>query len=579
MFRWVFALGLAAVFAFHSSGALGHADARAAAALGEGAVWARILGLGVDLLRLVYAPLGLFWAAHLAAGAFLVTAAALSAVVACRSLADRPGADLAAGFFVGLAVLLGGDLGSAGLEAGPTPVVLALLAGAAAAWTAAPARPLTGGLFLGAAIAAHPLSLCVVPGLALLAPRNRRAALGLALGLALLVLPGAGASWATLAAKTSADFGALAAVLWRNVGPVGLAALVAVLALRPARSATLRAFLVASTGAAAAWFLAESDPRLEAALVAWPLLLCAAPGFAAAGRWIAPARLPAAGLLAGAVLLGMNFRALNRSAERGTAWAEDSLLSLPEGALLLTTNPVHLALVRDGFAAAGEVLSGEDVDAHAFRQRMQEAGERHAYIDASVFFDAPRCDAVLGNDLHAIPHGLLFRLLPLGEVAPQRAPLAWEHSEPGVPSPPSALRDGLTVREFYGRSLVQSGFRNLEERLDDLAERDFVLAISLGKPSPTLAAVGLARVFLDRRNTTSAIDTLERYVRPEDDGAWNGFQLLGSAYARAGRERDAVTALARALPLVPATMPAEKDRIRQTMEQLERRIAERGPRG
>jgi hypothetical protein len=235
--------------------------------------------------------------------------------------------------------------------------------------------------------------------------------------------------------------------------------------------------------------------------------------------------------------------------------------------------------VRDDFATAGEVVFGEDPDARAFRQRTQEAGEQHVYIDASVFFDTPRRDSILGADRKAIPHGLLFRLLPVSETAPQKAPLSWEHSEPGVSSPPSALRDGLTVREFYGRSLVQSGYRNLEERLDDLAERDFVLAISLGEPNPTLAALGLARVFLDRRNPTSAIDTLERWARPEDEGAWNAFQLLGSAYARAGRERDAVTALARALPLVPATMPAERDRIRQTMEQLERRIAERGPRG
>jgi hypothetical protein len=579
IFRLVLALGLAAVFAFHSSGVLSHADAHAAATLGEGPVWARVLGLGVDLLRLVYAPLGLFHAAHLAAGFLLAAAAALSAVVAARSLGGRPGADLAAAFFAGAAVLFGGDVGRAGLETGPTPVVLALLSGCAAAWTAAPARALTGGLCLGAAVAAHPLSLAVVPGLAWLAPRNGRAAAGALFGLALLALPGAAAAWRSVAADASADFAGFGAVLWRSAGPVGVLALLAVVALRPGGFALLRTFLVAFAGAAATWFLVRTDAGLKSALVAWPLLFCAAPGLAAAGRWIAPGRLPALGLVAAGALLGMNWGAVNRSAERGTGWAEDSLLSLPADALLLTSNPVHDALVRDGFTAAGEVLFQEAPDAPAFRRRVQEAGDRHVYIDASIFFDPLRRDAILGGDLHAVPHGLILRLLPTSEAAPTKAPLAWEHSEPGVASLPSPLRDGLTVAQFYGRSLVQSGYRNLEEGLDDQAERDFVLAYSLGEPNPTLAAMGLARVFLERRNAISAIGALEGRIRAEDDGAWNAFQLLGSAYARSGRERDAIAALAQALPLVPATMPSEKEQIRQTMEQLERRLAQRGPRG
>jgi hypothetical protein len=576
--RLMLALGVAAVFAFHSSGALGHADARAAATLGEGPVWARALGLGVDLLRLVYAPLGLFHAAHLTAGFLIAAAAALSAVVAARSLGSRPGADLAAAFFAGAAVLFGGDIGRAGLEAGPTPVVLALLSGCAAAWTAAPARALTGGLCLGASVAAHPLSLAVVPGLAWLAPRNGRAAAGALFGLALLALPGAAAAWRSVA-DASADFAGFGAVLWRNAGPIGILALLAAFALRPIGSAPPRAFLVAFAGAAAAWFLVGADAGLESALVAWPLLFCAAPGLAAAERWIAPGRLPALGLVAAGALLGMSWGAVNRSAERGTAWAEDSLLSLPADALLLTSSPVHDALVRDGFTTAGEVLFEEAPDPAAFRRRVQEAGDRHVYIDASVFFDPPRRNAILGGDLHAVPHGLIFRLLPTSEAAPTKAPLAWEHSEPGVASLPSPLRDGLTVAQFYGRSLVQSGYRNLEEGLDDQAERDFVLAYSLGEPSPTLAAMGLARVFLERRNAISAIGALEGRIRAEDDGAWNAFQLLGSAYARSGRERDAIAALAQALPLVPATMPSEREQIRRTMEQLERRLAQRSPRG
>jgi hypothetical protein len=274
LFLAILLLGVAGAATFHASGALSETDARLALAARDGSlalsppapVSSRVFRLGVDLIRLVWAPTGLFRALHLTAGFLLALAAATSALVAARLGAERGASGLAAAILVGASMLFGADLAGFGLQAHPTPVLLALLAGSVWAWTSPAPRAVLGGLLLGLATAEHPFALFLLPGFGAFALQAtlrlppaaggallRRGTAAFLVGFAAVFLPILDASnaglvhattphspLAALAAWSSRANGLfwslggprrwlaglleLALALWRNAGPLGLVA-------------------------------------------------------------------------------------------------------------------------------------------------------------------------------------------------------------------------------------------------------------------------------------------------------------------------------------------------------------------
>jgi len=601
--RVVLLVGLAAAATFHAGGAVDARDALAVGALGDGTAGSRVLALGADLLRLIDARIGLFRAVHLAAGILLATAAAFTAAVAAR-MAGSALAGLAAALLAGGAVLFGADSGHFGMTGGAVAPLLLALSAAAWAWTGPLPRPGLGGALLGAGVAVHPAAILALPGFLLLArglPAGAavRAALGFVAGLALLHLPPPGASWGGAIGAwwsggtegawwSAAGIGhwaggarRLAAALWRGGGPVTLAAGIAGIGVSVRGGpAPARAWLVLLVPVAVAAVLASRlDPAL-AVLAAWSLALLAAPTLGAvAGRMPRmAAALPGIALAAGAGLAWMSQSAINRSAERGTEWAMDSLAPLPDGSLLLTANPMLPALSADGARPEVDVrLISRSAPPGGTRELLRgEAPDRRVYLDASLFFDVPWRTAALGEEFYTAPEGLAFQVVPKGQHLRDVESTDWSAMHLDADYPPSPLRDGLGTREYYGRSLLQSAFLLVDLDHEVEAEHEFLYALSYPPCNHSLAALGLARIFLKRREAESAVRTLESYVRSEDEGAWNALQVLGSAYALARRPEDAIAAYRRALPLVPAGLAGERAKIERTIASLEKRVRPQG---
>lgn len=404
----------AVVATFHASGAVSAVDARLAMAV-DGSlartpphpVSSRILALGVDLVRLVWAPTGLFRAIHLAAGLLLALAAVLSARVAAKGGAGPAASGIAAALFVGTGLTLGADTGGLGLTAHPVPVLLSLLAGAAWAWSADAPRPGLGGVLLGLALADHAFVLFLLPGFgafALLATLRmsparggqflRQCAAGVLVGFLAVLLPwlapGDGISHAAqangvigaLTVWTGGVDGAfwspggphrwiegtraLGVALWRNTGPVGvglgLAGLAAFLSGAARRA---RPFLIVHGIVAVAVILGTpGDPRTAAALAGWSFLFWSVPALAriearvgAAGRG---AVAPVVALLGAGAIFAVARGDLDHSAEKGVTWTGTVLATLPDDAVLFTRNPVALALAADGVRSDVEVIDVGD---------------------------------------------------------------------------------------------------------------------------------------------------------------------------------------------------------------------------
>ena len=373
----------------------------------------------------------------------------------------------------------------------------------------------------------------------------------------------------------------LAASLWRGGGPLTIAAGIAgiALAVRGA-SAGARTFLVVFAFTAIASIVgARQDPVLPI-LAVWSLALLAAPAVTAAATRMpgAAAALPGVALVSGAGLVLMNLSALDRSAEGGTEWAMDSMAPLPDGSILLTANPVHVALAADG--------AGPELDVRLVRRSAppgetrdllrRTAAELRVYVDASLFFDVRWRNAALGDEFVTFPDGLTFQVLPRSRRMKDVESSDWGALHLQTDYPPSPLRDGLGTRDFYARSLLQAAFRLVDLGYEVEAEHEFLYALSYPPCNHSLAAMGLARIFLKRRDPDTATRTLESYVRPEDEGAWNALQVLGSAHALARRPGEAIEAYRRALPLVPPQLPGEREKIEQSIAQLERRIRQGG---
>jgi hypothetical protein len=658
--RWmiasILALGLASLLAFHSSGALSEQDALTVTSLGGGVatappspVTSRAMELGARLVRVVWAPTGTFRAAHLGAGLWLGLAAVLSALLARRAT-STPSVGFAAGLLVGSAVLFGGVTGGIGREAGPVAPLLALLAGACLCWTGDRLRPLLGGLLLGLAIADQPLALLLAPGFALLAREaagrhdgfHRSAGLGLALGMLALLLPLAdhrengllqvgetggplAALFAWLGTGTPAwTFGgpeagirgvlSVASAAWQGVGPVGLllaiGGLVALVrevapgtrASMPQAAPGAPAFVLMLVPLAAARFLGTpSDPALVDAWLGWCLALTAVPALAALAQRLGDdSRIPIVAAVAVLSLVATNTGRIDRSAEKGTEWAGTVVETLPRDAVLVTANPVQLALLADGlrpdvdavyppdgssvfaYRTARELLPlGVDVPAGPLPDDVlrsllsQVVPERPVLLDPSVYFDGVSKAMITEAGWTLSPHGLAFRLQGRGrDISNQEAGaavLAWEdvNVHPGTPA--SDLRDGLTGGQYYARALLQSGVESMNRGRDFDAERDFLLALSHPDASTTLAAHGLAQVFFQRGQYRETIRTLEDWVDEDDPGAWVALKMLASAYALT-RDRDrAIATLQRAIALLPPDLTAARADLQRSLDGLTRR--------
>ncbi|MFN8177955.1 MAG: hypothetical protein U0167_08505 [bacterium] len=661
LFVAVLFAGLAAAATFHASGALSDADARLAVAARDGslATWppspisSRVFHLGVVLVRLVWAPTGLFRALHLTAGLLLALAAAASAIVAFRLGADRRATGLAAAVLVGASMLFGRDLAGLGLAAQPVSVLLLLLAGCAWAWTGATPRAALGGFFLGLAVAEHPLVLFLLPGFGAfalqatlrVAPEGdagvlRRIALGFLAGFAAVFLPILDASntgllhvatphspLAALAAWARSPHGAfwsitgprhwgegvvrLAHVLWRNAGPVGVLLGLAGIGSFFAGAARLaRPFLIVhALLALAIVFGRPADAGTAAVLAGWSFLFWTTPALADLEGRLAARRgsdlshaavvTPLVAAVASAALLALNGRSIDRAAEKGVTWTSTVLDTLPPDSILLTRNPVALALAADGRRPDVDVVHLDEpstltafrtgrlllplgetpparVDPEVLRTLLAASeGARGIFLDPSVYFAVDRRTELLGKDWIAVPHGLAFRVAEVGwkpsNDERQAAALAWDGVNVTPDTPASPLRDGLRGSAYFARSLVQSAYLHLEQERGDDAEREFLIALGHPGVNRTLAALGYARLLHQRRNWREVAATLESYVRDDDEGAWVARRFLGATYVRLGDRRRALLALQRALRLAPASLASERAAIQREIREISAR--------
>lgn len=647
-------LGITAALAFHSSGALSAPDALQVAAFGGGIVTSpagpittRVLELGVGLVRLGWAPTGIFRSTHLAASLLLAIAALLSAHVAARGPRTFAGG-LAAAIFVTGVTLFGADLGGLGRQAGPAAVLLLLLSGAAAAWTAERPRAFLGGLLAGLAAADHPMVLFLLPGLGAMAlggtlrlPDDRgasvvrRAWFGFALGLSTLLLTMLDARETGLVAIATSDGfrGALDAwaggetpfwrlggpadwiggvgtwvrAVWGNTGPLGLVlGLMGLGAFFRGEARRARPFLLAhGLLALAVVFGVPGDPGIARVLLGWTFAFWAVPAFSALGERVGPLggeRTPVIAVGAALILLGLNLGAVNGAPEKGVSWARTVLETAPVNSIVITENPVHLALAADGlrpdldlvylpdassltaFRTGNDLIPREAITpdrgaipAFTIQLVLATAGDRPVLVDPSVYFSEESRNAVLGTQWTVSPHGIAFRAVPIGEGASNpdanAAMRAWETIDVTPDTPASDLRDGLTGGQFFARALLQSAVLFLEEgrRID--AERDFLLAIGHPDAHRNSAAHGLGRIFFEERNYSTTITILEDWIDESDRAAWVTLKLLATAYTMAGDRDGAVNALRRALAILPADRVADRGELQSLVDRLSSRAS------
>jgi hypothetical protein len=641
VFFIIFALGVASTAAFHSSGALDVRDAITAAALETGTagspplpLTSRGLGLGVDLVRLVWSKTGLFRAMHLTGGLLLSVAAGLSALVAFR-VAGRSVAGLAAALFVGLATLFGGDSGRLGLSGSPVSVLFVLLAGAAAAWTAKAPRAFTGGLLLGAAAAEHPFVLFLLPGFVALGRSQApaagfvpRASTGFGLGLLALFLP----VWDSAAklgpmeslfAWAASDDGSF----WRFGGPRRWTGGALELGLAIGKGAGVVGALLCLGGAVrtgfrrmAPWLVPAgalvlgqpADTGTASALIGWSFLFLAIPAVAEVYRRLggfaaddtkrrAATRTVIVGFVGGFLVLATSLRTIDRSAEKEILWSRKSFDIVPQESLLLTRDPVHMALSADGERPDVDVVWVEDpatlVSRHPNRvvhappvrpgERMSgeflsevvglNHGQRPVLVDPGFFFDVEQRLALLGDRWRAVPHGLAYRLVGKEDLILEQDAIAmkslWDDIDLNQSSPPSSLRDGKTVAGYYSRSLLQAASLYVDLALEHSAERDFLMLLTLDEANHSLAALGLAQLLHRQHAFGQAIATLEQYARESDDGAWLAYRFLGHTYLAVDQLDQAIPALETALRLLPPEAAPERDTIQGRLDRTRKRLA------
>ena len=650
-FLLVLLLGAASAISLHSDGAMNGADALGvAAARGRcvttsppAALTAWTTGSLAAVGRLAAPDAGIFPLVHLASGLLLALAAALAARLAARFV-PHPTAALAVGIAVGGALLFGGDTGRLGLQAGPTSLLLLLLTGSASAFLAERPRPVLGALLLGAALAEYPWVLVLLPAFGAMAMGGtlRRpveegtrhlagAAGGLMAGFASVFLPLAFAAGEPLVlfgnahspadalaiwwGRPAADFrfagpgswpGGLVEILralWRGLGPLGIAlAVLGKWSLFRGETHRLRPFLLAGgTCALALLFGDPGHPGVLRALTAWSGLFLLAPAAATLVRRFSAnpdSRLahhlpPAVAIAMCGTLLATQFHHLDGRVEPGVEWAEDSFLHVPEDALLLTTNPIHLALAADGLRPDLDVIhadrpstlranrSGRPVHAPPIRTGRVlkpsflheliglNGGVRPIAMDPSLYFRPSTWTEVLGNRWAALPWGVGFTIHPAADPIdpeyPQKASALWAARSAAPDRPrPSSLRSGLSIREYHARSALQHGSIYQQRNLPRSAEQSYMMAISLDAYHPTLCAFKLAGLFHEERMLESALTVLEGRIHDEEPEAWRAHKLRASLLLKLDRREEGVAAMRHAM----STLPPDNTTERAVMERV-----------
>jgi hypothetical protein len=529
-------------------------------------------------------------------------------------------------------VWFGADPGGLALTAGPFAAVVFLLSVATMSWTRATPAMFAGGLFLGLAFAEHPIVAFAFPGFVamalgatLRAPADEsgrlllRALVGFVLGSAAILLALEGAPSAVLDVPRittpsdaihlwfgwSAPFWRIASPVWwpsglrthlvglaRNAGPIVLVcAALGVAAFLRGRTRPLRPFLLIHLGFAAALVLGHfDDVKLARALTAWSVSFWCV---AALAEWHERrprlARVTGlAGVASAAILFGMNAGVVDRSAERGIAWARDSFDRLPDSSILITANPVHVALAvwepREGIdvlyrgTPTAPALPPERrglmrfVPTEELRALADAPPEgRTLLLDPNLFFDVGTRVPILGGSRKVVPYGLSFEIVPMTrkvEGIENTRGGFWEGLDVTASGPPLALRDGLTPSQFYARNLAQSAAVYLDLDLRKDAEREHLIALSHPDANPTVAAYGFAQVLFKNRNFAEAVRTLETYVRDSDAGAVQALSLLAGTYQQLRENEKAIGVLRRALALMPADNP-DRPSIEERIERIE----------
>jgi len=204
-------------------------------------------------------------------------------------------------------------------------------------------------------------------------------------------------------------------------------------------------------------------------------------------------------------------------------------------------------------------------------------GARAIFFDPSVYFAVDRRTELLGAHWVARPYGVAFRVAEAGwEPSPeeqQAAVLAWEGVNVTPDTPPSALRDGLDGSRYFARSLLQAAYVDLEQGRSDDAEWEFLVALGHPAANRTLAALGYARVLHERRNWRAAVETLEAWVRDDEEGAWVARRFEGATYALLGDRTRAVLSLQRALRDTPSSAAGDRAAIAREIRELSGRPA------
>lgn len=124
------------------------------------------------------------------------------------------------------------------------------------------------------------------------------------------------------------------------------------------------------------------------------------------------------------------------------------------------------------------------------------------------------------------------------------------------------------VRPAYAEASAVEGRLFREEGFDNDAIRSFQRSIREAKGFQPEAHVGLARVYEDKSDFAQAIVQLRKALAQLDDSEPVIYQMLGAAYEKANKPKDAVTAYEKYLQLAPNGSYATA--IRSILNQLKR---------
>lgn len=127
------------------------------------------------------------------------------------------------------------------------------------------------------------------------------------------------------------------------------------------------------------------------------------------------------------------------------------------------------------------------------------------------------------------------------------------------------------TRPAYAEASAVEGRIYREEAFNDEAIRSFQRAIREGSGVQPEAHVGLARVLEDKGQYAEAIVELKKALAQLSDSEPVIYQMLGAAYERVEKPKDAVTAYEKYLQLAPNGSYAAA--IRSILEQLKRDAA------